>query len=268
MVRGDWICLVETVREPRESVDRLDRTPLRRDDRPTQATKGAPRMSTMTETRARGASWERYAPLTGVLAVVLWVIGIIVYQSAVDAKNPATLLDSYRNEEGSILLGGFFWLLGTFFFFWFLGSLRARLAALEGGVQRLTAIAFGGGVAAAIFGFALPGPDMAAAIADGADLSGPAAEAIRVVSDTFFIGAEMSAAVLLAATGIHALRTHLLPRWLAWVSLVVALALIILPIGWAAMLFAFPLWVLVLSYLLWSASANTTPAGAPVTRTP
>ncbi len=225
-------------------------------------------MTTVAATRTRGASWERHAPLTGVLGVVLWVIGTIIYQTAVDSKNPATLLDSYRNEEGSILLGGFFWLLGTFFFFWFLGSLRARLAALEGGVQRLTAIAFGGGVAAAIFAFALPGPDMAAAIADGEDLSGSAAEAIHVVSDVFFIGGELSAAVLLAATGVHALRTRSLPRWLAWVSLVVALALIVLPIGWAALLFAFPLWVLVLSYLLWSASANTTAAGAPVTTTP
>ena len=126
----------------------------------------------MAETRTRGASWERYAPLTGVLAVVLWVIGIIVRETAVEMKNPATLLDSYRNEEGSILLGGFLWVLGTFFFFWFLGSLRARLFALESGVQRLTAIAFGGGVAAAVFGFVMPGPDMAAAIADGADLPG------------------------------------------------------------------------------------------------
>src|SRR5215210_1584872 len=225
-------------------------------------------MATMAQSRVRVMSWERYAPLTGVLAVVLWVIGTIVYQTAVDAKNPATLLDSYRTEEGSILLGGFLWLLGTFCFFWFLGSLRARLAATEGGVLRLTSLAFGGGAAAAVFGFALPGPDMAAAIADGADLSAPAAEALRIMSDVFFLGIEMSAAVLLAATGIHALRTASLPRWLAWVSLVIALALIILPIGWAAVLFALPLWVLVVSYLLWNASADTTTAGVPVTTRP
>ena len=216
----------------------------------------------MAETRARSVTWERYDPFTGVLAVALWVIGIIVLETAVEMKDPATLLDSYRNEEGSILLGGFLWVLGTFLFFWFLGSLRAHLAAAEGGVQRLTALAFGGGVAAAVFGFALPGPDMAAAIADDADLSSAAAEAIRVVADTFFLGAEMSAAVLLAAIGVHALRTGSLPRWLAWVSLVIALALIILPIGWAALLFAFPLWVLVVSYLLWSTSRDTTAAGA------
>lgn len=224
-------------------------------------------MTTMADTRTQAASWERYAPLTGVLAVVLWVIGIIVLETAVEMKDPATLLDSYRTEESSIFLGGFLWVLGTFFFFWFLGSLRARLAAAEGGVRRLTALAFGGGVAAAVFGFAMPGPDVAAAIADDADLSEAAAVAIRVMSDVFFLGAEMSAAVLLAATGVHALRTGSLPSWLAWVSLVVALALIILPIGWAALLFAFPLWVLVVSFLLWSASADTTAAGAPATTT-
>lgn len=225
-------------------------------------------MATMAETRVRATSWERYAPLSGVLAVVLWVIGIIVYQTAVDMKNPATLLDSYRNEEGSILLGGFLWLLGTFFFFWFLGSLRARLATTEGGILRLTSVAFAGGAAAGVFGFALPGPDMAAAIADSADLSAPAAEAIRVIGDVFFIGAEMSAAVLLAATGLHALRNGSLPRWLAWVSLLIALVLIVLPIGWAGLLFAFPLWVLVVSYLLWNASADATTPGAPVTTQP
>ena len=224
-------------------------------------------MSTIADAQTRGRSWERYAPLTGVLAVVLWVIGTILRETAVEMKTPATLLGSYRNEEGSILLGGFLWLLGTFFFFWFLGSLRARLAAAEGGVQRLTALAFGGGVAAAAFGFALPGPDMAAVIADGADLSEQAAVAIRVVGDVFFLGGEMSVAVLLAATGVHALRTGSFPAWLAWVSLVVPLALIIVPIGWAALLFAFPLWVLVVSYLLWSASADTAGAGGPASTT-
>jgi hypothetical protein len=207
-------------------------------------------MATVATTRSR-ASWERYVPLAGVLAVVLWLIGIIVGQTAVDNKNPATVLHSYREEEGSILLGGFLWVLGTFLFFWFLGDLRARLAAAEGGVQRLTAIAFGGGVAAAIFGFAMPGPDMAAAIADGADLSGPTAEALRVMDDVFFLGAEMSAAVLLAATGLHILATRVLPRWLGWVSLFVALVLIVLPVGWAGLIFGFPIWVLIVSFLLW-----------------
>jgi hypothetical protein len=220
-------------------------------------------MTTAADARVAGRSWERYAPLTGALAVVLWALGIIISESATDDGNPAALLDSYRHEEGQILLGGFLWLLGTFFFFWFLGSLRARLVVAEGGFRRVTSIAYGGGLAAAIFGLALPGPDMSAAIADGADLSPPAAMAINVMGDVFFIGAEMSAAVLLAAFGFLALRGAF-PRWVGWLSLFIALVLIILPIGWAGLIFAFPLWTLLLTYLLWQRPVDDSAASAPV----
>jgi hypothetical protein len=163
------------------------------------------------------------------------------------------LLASYRHNEGQILLGGFLFLLGTFFFFWFLGSLRSRLLAVDGRFGRLSSVAFGGGLAAAIFGFAMPGPDMGAAIADGADLSTQAASALNVMGDAFFIGAEMSAAVLTAAVGVLALRGAF-PRWVGWLSLFIALVLIVLPIGWAGLIFAFPLWTLLMSYLLFAKS--------------
>ena len=40
------------------------------------------------------------------------------------------------------------------------------------------------------------------------------------------------------------------PRWLAWVSLLLALWLVIGPIGWLALLFGLPLWTLLVSVLL------------------
>ena len=46
-------------------------------------------MTTTAEKRTRGASWERFAPLAGGLAVVLWVIGIIVRETAVEMETPA-----------------------------------------------------------------------------------------------------------------------------------------------------------------------------------
>jgi hypothetical protein len=219
------------------------------------------RMTTAADARVVGRPRERYAPLTGAVAVVLWVLGIIIGESATDDGSPTTLLNSYRHDEGQILLGGFLWLLGTFFFFWFLGSLRTRLLAVDGGSGRLSSVAFGGGLAAAIFGLALPGPDMSAAIADGADLSTQAATALNVMGDVFFIGAEMSAAVLLAAVGLLALRGAF-PRWVGWLSLLIALVLIVLPIGWAGLIFAFPLWTLLMTYLLWKSPTADSSASA------
>ena len=57
--------------------------------------------------------------------------------------------------------------------------------------------------------------------------------------------------------------TGSLPRWLAWVTLVVALALIILPIGWAALLFAFPLFY-VISTSLKSSAATIAAIGSTI----
>ena len=218
-------------------------------------------MATMAQSRPRVVAWERYAPLAGVVSVVLWVVGALIEQGAIKDKTPETLLASYTGKEGRILLGGLLWLIGTLVFFWFLGSLRATLAEAEGGVLRLTTIAFAGGVGAAICGLLFPGADMGAAITDDKDLSAPTAEAIRVVGNAFFIGAEIALAVLLIATALVVFRTRVLPVWIAWISVILGIVLIILPIGWAAVLFAFPIWVLIVTYLLWS-------GGPGVTRTP
>jgi len=209
-------------------------------------------MATMAEARPRVVAWERFAPLAGVVSVVLWVIGSLIEQGAIKDKTPETLLSSYTQKEGRILVGGLIWLIGTLFFFWFLGSLRATLAAAEGGVLRLTTIAFAGGVSAAVCGLLFPGADMGAAITDDKDLSAPTAEALRVVGNAFFIGAEIALAVLLIATALVVLRTRVLPVWIGWISVIVGIVLIVLPVGWAAVIFAFPIWVLLVTYLLWS----------------
>jgi hypothetical protein len=56
------------------------------------------------------------------------------------------------------------------------------------------------------------------------------------------------------------LRTRaVLPRWLAWASLVVALTLLIAPVGWAALIFGFPIWVVIVSVLLWMPGTTARP---------
>jgi hypothetical protein len=204
------------------------------------------------ENAARGVTpWERVAPLAGIVAVILWVVGAIVLFSAADEETAREVLAAYRDDAGSILAGGFIFQLGTLFFIWFLGSLRSRLQSVEGGVGRRAAIAFGAGLATAIFLLGLPATDMAGALADDDELSAPMASAVHTLGDAFFIGAELAAAPLLVAVALVVLQTGVLPRWLAWVSLLLALVLVVLPIGWAGLLFAYPLWVLAVSVLLW-----------------
>jgi hypothetical protein len=215
-----------------------------------QPTKGAGLMATIAETRRDTWAIDRYAPLSGVLAVIGWIVGIVLIDEVESKDTGAELLASYRGEEGRILLAGIIWMIGTAFFVWFLGSLRSRLLAAEGGDGRLTSIAFAGGVGTAICLALLPGPDMAAAFSSD-ELDESAALALGNIGDTFFLGAEYLLPLLLVASALIALRYGGLPRWLAWIQVLMAIVLLTGILGWAALLFAFPIWVLVVSYLLW-----------------
>jgi uncharacterized protein (DUF58 family) len=41
-----------------------------------------------------------------------------------------------------------------------------------------------------------------------------------------------------------------LPAWLAWITVLLGVLMLIPPIGWAGLLFFFPLWVVLVSVLL------------------
>lgn len=205
------------------------------------------------------ARWERHAPLAGVIAVVLWVIGILVVGETKD-KAPE-ILAQVQDDKNKIIAGTIIFLIGTGFFFWFLGSLRVRLLDAEGPVARLTAIAFAGGVATAVFLAGLLLPLSAAAFSED-DIDASAASAMSHMGDAFFFGAEYMAPVFLTATALVVLRHGGLPNWLAWLSLLVALAMLIAPIGWAALIFGFPIWVLIVSVVLWSSVRPVTAASA------
>ena len=192
-------------------------------------------------------------PLTGVAAVILWVIGFLVggpdspdFQNATGQEWLTYITDT----EGRVVTSRALFLLGSFLFLLFLGTLRARLLAAEGEPARWTAAAFGSGIATAVLLIANATPGLAAALSADA-LEPAAAQALGLAEIAFFVGAEIAAAALLVATGLLAVLTRVLPAWLGWASFAVALLLLILPIGWAALLIGFPLWVLVVSVLLW-----------------
>jgi hypothetical protein len=95
-----------------------------------------------------------------------------------------------------------------------------------------TAVAFGGGLVTAAMLIGTSAPVLAAsAAADGLEPS--AAQALGVLEFAFFIGAGIGGASLLGATGILAIRTAVLPTWLGWASLVIALLMVTIigPIG-------------------------------------
>jgi hypothetical protein len=79
----------------------------------------------------------------------------------------------------------------------------------------------------------------------------------RARSDTLAPLTGITAVVLLlAASGFVFLRTNLAPRWFGWITLVLALILLAPWINWVAF-FAFGVWVIVASVLLWRIASRS-----------
>jgi hypothetical protein len=142
---------------------------------------------------------------------------------------------------------------------WFLGSLRDVLRHAEGAGGRLSSVVHGGGVAAATFVLLWPAANVLGALY-ASQLSPDGAKTIFLFGNAFAYPLTITAAVFLAATGLVALRTAALPRWLAWVTLALALWLLIPPLGgdpenpawWTgiAALPAVPLWTALTALVL------------------
>lgn len=194
---------------------------------------------------------ERYAPLTGIGAVALWVVGVFLLEKddRPEGKDTAAFVAWVEENDTSLVAGGIAFGFGVVFFVWMLGSLRAALAAAEGGTGRLAAIAFGSGIATSVCLMALYLPHVQAAV-DHANISDTSVDALVHVGDAFFGGFLLFSIPLVLATGLATLRHGPLPRPFGWASIALAVVLAIPVLGWLGLYVGLPLWVLATSVLL------------------
>jgi hypothetical protein len=183
--------------------------------------------------------------LMGPLAVVLWVVGIVLINNngPADHSTGVQILACYKAHSDSIVMGGWLFMLGCLAFVTFVSGLRVRLAETIGSVSQLPALALAGAAMAGVCGMLTAGVDLAGGI-DKNDIDPTTAAAFHHSVDVFFIGAELAAILPLAAVAIVAWRTRVLPRWWAAFSALVAVVLIVGPIGWLGLIFGVPLWTL------------------------
>jgi hypothetical protein len=213
------------------------------------------------------ARWDRTAFLAGVGAPLLWFAGVAVSESGgmiEGAVDPAAALSHIQDNNAKILLGGVLFIVGSLLFLWFLGALRAFAAQREGRAMRLTGTLFATGIAFAGFISATWGPQMSAALyleeESSASLSPEAAQAMWLGGDGYFVIADLMLAGFLLAVTILTFSIGLLPRWLGWIAALMTLVLLVPPIGWIAMIFVFPIWLLIASVVLY----RTVPASDTV----
>ena len=208
---------------------------------------------------------ERWTTWTGLAAVVLWVISVIVTAPGSPAQDAseAEYLAYVKTHATTILVGGWIFMAGCAAFLWFAVMLRERLAAAEGGGRMFSTAAFVGAVLVGAFMMLTPGGEIAAAItAEEQEISASTAAALRFLGEAYISAATIAATLLIIGSAVVALRTRLFPRAWAWLSLALAVLLVIGPIGWAAFLVGLPVWVIGTTVFLLRRPGVPVPAAA------
>jgi hypothetical protein len=190
-------------------------------------------------------SSDRRWALMGPLSLVLWVVGIILinHNGPADHATGAQILAWYKSDSDTIVMGGWLFMLGCLGFVTFVSGLRVRLAEATGPGSQLPGLALAGAAMAGVCGLLTAGVDLTGGI-DKNDIDPGTAATLHHSVDLFFVGAELAAILPLAAFAIVAWRTRIVPRWWAGFSTLVAVVLIVGPIGWLGLIFGVPLWTL------------------------
>jgi hypothetical protein len=175
--------------------------------------------------------------LVGPLTVGLWIVGLVLlnHNGPADHATGGEILAWYRSSTDTILLGGWLFMIGCLGFVTFVAGLGQRLA--------LPVLAVAGAAIAGVSGMLTAAVDVAGGI-DKTDIGPGTAAAFHHAVDIFFITAELAAVLPLAVVAVVAWRSRVLPRWWAAFSGLVALVLLVGPIGWIGLIFGLPIWTL------------------------
>jgi len=191
---------------------------------------------------------HRWAALSGIAFVVLMLTGAAFVTDVPEADASAQEIAAYLADSGNQtrnIVGAYLWVLGGLAFLGFVAGLRAVLRRAEGDPGTLSSLVFGAGVVFTAVWSASAATLAAVAYAvefSDAPVSDP--DLVRVLPQLgallLLLGGGFAGILLLLATSALIVRTGVLPRWLAWLGIPVAVALVfdvtymnILPfVGW------------------------------------
>ncbi len=193
----------------------------------------------------------RWGPACGVIFVILVVVSVFVSSTPDTNKSPAYILAWYNvhsHKVGliiSLLITDVAVVFGIFFF----GYLRDRFGRTDLGA-RLSPTFLAGAIILGVGG-ALGSGAKIALIDEPKHMTLDTAQTLNFIqSDLNAAATFVGVSILMAAAAVIIWKTRILPFWLAWVSIVLAVAALVGPIGF----FAFALtgiWVLIVAFFMW-----------------
>ena len=189
-----------------------------------------------------------WAPLTGVLFVVLVIVGGAIQGEPPDIdKNVQAIVDHYSDDKDSIRIGTLLIAWGLVAWLFFAGVVRRVLRAAEGDGHTLSLVAFGGAVILATGG-AIDGTISFALAENSDDIEPAGVQALAALWENDFLPFVLGIGTFMLATGLSIVRHGALPKWLGWAAIVLGVVAVT-PIGFVAFL-AGGLWVIAASVIL------------------
>lgn len=192
---------------------------------------------------------ERLAPLSGIAFVALLAISFIVGGESPDADDSTEEVVAFWSEEDSAQIASA--IIGAWaavFIVWFGGAVAAAVRRAEVEAGRLASIAFGGFLLIAVGGLSFSAFQFAAADTAG-DVPPEVTQTLSVLFSDFFFPLAGGTLLALLSVGIATLRHGVMPRWLGYAAIVIAIAALT-PAGFFAFLAA-GVWVLTVSVVLY-----------------
>jgi hypothetical protein len=195
----------------------------------------------------KDATWKRIGAAGGILYVLLQLIGQVLSQSRQSepsfTASAEEILSFFQSQDpGLESMAAYLTTVAYVAFIWFVGSLWGKLRAADGQPEILAWVAAGSGLISLIVLNANIGPVVHLRIEEGIDPQ--LARYMWDVGSYSFATLWVLVANMLLASGLAGLRHRALPRWLAWYSLLVGVALLFARLFWTS-------WAAVLPFIFY-----------------
>lgn len=191
---------------------------------------------------------EWLVPLTGVLFVALLILSFAVGGEPPDADEPVQeIVDHYVDNDAEIWVSTGIGALAVLSLLFFGAYLRRLFSAAEGPGGMLSPLIL---TATAIMAVGA-GIDMTISVAlveAAEDIDPASVQALQALWDNDFVPVALGILLLFVSTGLSIIKYGVLPKWLGWVAIVLAV-LSVTPVGFIG----FPLgglWVITISIIL------------------
>jgi len=193
----------------------------------------------------RSNGW--WVPLTGAAFVVVLIAGFLIGGEPPDVGDDSAreIVEFYDDDK--VIFGAVLQTAAIAFFVFFFAHLSRLVRLAEGDGGLLSRVCFGGALIFAAGG-AFDATLIFTMAEAGDDISPQSVKTLAALFENDFLPLALGILLILISMGLATIRLGVLPKWLGWVAL--ALAVVALtPIGFAAFL-GTALWILIVSVLL------------------